>query len=50
MGANSVERPKVTGEGDADIMATFEPLKHIVYIQAKYFEKDSNASNWAVIQ
>lgn len=50
MHATNIEKPKVTGEGDADIMATFEPIKHIVYIQAKYFEKDTQANEWAVTQ
>ena len=35
-------------EGDADIVATFEPLKLIVYVQAKLH--DGTTDGWAVKQ
>jgi hypothetical protein len=50
MDATTVETPAITGEGDADIVATFENIKHIIYIQAKFYENGTKASNWAVKQ
>ena len=36
--------------GDADIIATFEPIKTIIYVQAKFHEPDSETDAWAVEQ
>ena len=36
--------------GDADVIATFEPIKTIIYVQAKRHEKDSKTDEWAVEQ
>ncbi|MCY4303349.1 MAG: restriction endonuclease, partial [Aestuariivita sp.] len=48
-GANT-DKPKKNSdnEGDADIIATFESLKLIVYVQAKFHDHETNA--WAVDQ
>ena len=37
-------------EGDADVIATFEALKVIIYVQAKRHNKDSETDGWAVQQ
>ncbi len=36
--------------GDADVIATFEPIKTIIYVQAKFHEPDSETDEWAVEQ
>lgn len=36
--------------GDADVIATFEPIKTIIYVQAKLHEKGSKTDEWAVEQ
>lgn len=46
----TVEKPSIKGDGDADIVATFESIKHIIYIQAKYYERGTTASEWAIEQ
>jgi predicted Mrr-cat superfamily restriction endonuclease len=51
VGATQVEIPAKNEsgkEGDADIIATFEPLKTIIYVQAKKHTGETNA--WAVEQ
>jgi hypothetical protein len=51
VGALSVSIPsrnKRDKEGDADIIATFEPIKTIIYVQAKFHEGET--STWALEQ
>ena len=51
IGALSVEIPAKNArdkEGDADIVATFEPIRTIIYVQAKHHEGTTN--DWAVKQ
>lgn len=52
MGASAEIPPK--GErnkkGDADVIATFEALKTIFYVQAKHHERGSETDSWAVQQ
>lgn len=51
IGASSVEIPAKNArdkEGDADIVATFEPIGTIIYVQAKHHEETT--SDWAVEQ
>ena len=36
--------------GDADVIATFEPIKTIIYVQAKLHKKGSKTDEWAVEQ
>ncbi len=51
IGASSVDIPAKNErgkEGDADIVATFEPIGTIVYVQAKYHK--GTTGNWAVEQ
>ena len=48
IGASSVERPGKNErgkKGDADIVATFEPIGTIIYVQAKHHE--GTTSDWA---
>lgn len=50
-GASNVEIPSSNirdKEGDADIIATFEQIKTIIYVQAKYH--DGETSKWALEQ
>ena len=37
-------------EGDVDIIATFEPIKVLVYVQAKFHDPGSQTDEWAVEQ
>ncbi len=51
VGATSVDIPsknKRDKEGDADVIASFEPLKTIIYVQAKFHEGET--SSWALEQ
>ena len=51
IGASSVEIPAKNApdkEGDADIVATFEPIRTIIYVQAKHHE--GTTPDWAVDQ
>ncbi len=51
IGASSVDPPAKNEsgkEGDADIVATFEPIKTIIYVQAKHHVGTTDA--WAVEQ
>ena len=52
MGASAEIPPKgETGKkGDADVIATFEALKTIFYVQAKHHEMGSETDSWAVQQ
>ena len=50
LGATSIDKPSTRADGDADIMAVFEPIKHIIYIQAKFHEPDTTTDAWAVAQ
>ena len=53
VGASEVDRPSKNEsdkEGDADIIATFEPIKVLVYIQAKFHDPNSQTDEWAVEQ
>ena len=43
------ERGKENG-ADADVVAVFEPLKTIYYVQVKKHDKDSETDDWAVSQ
>ena len=51
IGASSVDIPaknEPDKKGDADIVATFEPIRTIIYVQAKHHDGTTNA--WAVEQ
>lgn len=51
IGASSVDIPAKNEsgkKGDADIVATFEPIKTIIYVQAKHHDETTN--DWAVDQ
>ena len=51
IGASSVDTPAKNEsgkEGDADIVATFEPIRTIIYVQAKHHVGTTDA--WAVEQ
>lgn len=51
IGASSVDLPAKNEsgkEGDADIVATFEPIRTIIYVQAKHH--DETTDDWAVEQ
>ncbi len=51
MGASNVDSPpnnEANKEGDADVIATFEPLKLIIYTQVKFHEGETNS--WALEQ
>ena len=51
IGASSVEIPAKNAPdkvGDADIVANFEPIRTIIYVQAKHHEETTN--DWAVEQ
>jgi len=51
IGASSVEIPPKNArdkDGDADIVATFEPIRTIVYVQAKHHE--GTTDDWALDQ
>ena len=51
IGASSVDSPAKNEsgkEGDADIVATFEPIRTIIYVQAKHYVGTTDA--WAVEQ
>ena len=37
-------------EGDADVIAVFEPIKTIIYTQVKFHDIESKTSQWAVQQ
>ena len=52
MGASAEIPPKgeTNKKGDADVIATFEALKTIFYVQAKHHEKGSVTDSWAVQQ
>ena len=53
VGASDVYKPpkkEKDKEGDADIIATFEHLKIIIYVQAKFHNKDTKTSETAVKQ
>ena len=53
VGASKVDRPlknEPDKEGDADIIATFEPIKSIVYAQVKFHREGSKTNEWAVEQ
>ncbi len=53
VGASAVIPPRKNEsgiEGDADVIATFEALKVIIYVQAKRHNKDSETNEWAVQQ
>ena len=53
VGASKVDMPsknEPNKEGDADIIATFEPIKVLVYVQAKFHRSDSQTNEWAVEQ
>ena len=53
VGASKVDRPaknEPEKEGDADIIATFEPIKAIVYVQAKFHAEGTQTNDWAVKQ
>ena len=53
IGASKVDIPprrEAEKEGDADVIAIFEPLKTIYYIQAKFHRSDGTTSSWAVNQ
>ena len=51
IGASSVDTPAKSEsgkKGDADIVATFEPIRTIIYVQAKHH--DGTTNDWAVDQ
>lgn len=53
IGASEVDIPPKNErdkKGDADIIATFEPMKTILYVQAKSHNKNSKTNEWAVEQ
>ena len=54
IGANNVEIPAKNSDkegcADADVVATFEHLRTIVYVQVKHHDKQSNTDDWAVQQ
>lgn len=53
IGASAIDSPprnESDRAGDADIIATFEPIKTIIYVQAKFHEPDSETDEWAVEQ
>jgi len=53
IGASAIDIPprnEPDRTGDADIIATFEPIKTIIYVQAKFHEPDSETDEWAVEQ
>ena len=53
VGASKVDMPSKNEsdkEGDADIIATFEPIKVLVYVQAKFHDPDGQTNEWAVEQ
>jgi len=53
IGANSVYIPAKNEngkEGDADIVATFEPIKTIIYVQVKFHALETETNEWAVQQ
>ena len=37
-------------EGDADVIAIFEPIKTIIYVQVKFHDVESDTNKWAVEQ
>lgn len=49
-GANDVYKPSKTDndEGDCDVEAVFEPIKTIIHVQAKFYDKV--AGKWAIEQ
>ena len=52
VGASSANIPSrnAVKEGDADVVATFEAIKTIVYVQAKHHDKNSETNSWAMEQ
>lgn len=42
--------PKIEGYADSDVVATFEDLKTIYYVQVKKHNKNTETSDWAVTQ
>ena len=53
MGAKAdmpAKRKKGAQEGDADIVATFEAIKTIIYVQAKQHDSETKTNKWAVEQ
>ncbi len=53
IGASNVDIPQRNDpnrKGDADVIATFEPIKVLVYVQAKFHEPGSKTDEWAVEQ
>lgn len=53
IGASAIDIPprnEPDRAGDADIIATFEPIKTIIYVQAKFHGPDSETDEWAVEQ
>ena len=53
VGASRVDMPSKNEsdkEGDADIIAVFEPIKVLVYVQAKFHRPNTRTDEWAVEQ
>lgn len=52
VGATDVVIPSKNSkkEGDVDVIATFEKIKAIIYVQAKYHKGGTETSSWALEQ
>ncbi len=53
IGATAVDMPpqnKGDKTGDADVVAIFEPMKHVIYVQVKFFPRNTETDEEAVKQ